>query len=66
VWEFGPITRVLACVAHHWKFAFDAALFPTVNEDQLALEYAFVPLLIAYRCAGMVCVNGQCEPVAQD
>ena len=56
----------MASIPYHWKFAFDAAFFPTVNEDQLALEYAFVFLLIACRCAGMASVDGKRAPVAQD
>jgi hypothetical protein len=47
-------------------FISDTAFFPTVNEDQLALVCAFIPLTIACRCAGMAPVDGQRAPVAQN
>ena len=56
----------MASIPYHWKFTFDAAFFPTANEGELALVYAFVFLLIACRCAGMTSVDGRRAPVAQD
>ena len=56
----------MASIPYHWKIALDAAFFPTANEGELALEYAFVFLLIACRCAGMTSVDAKREPVAQD
>jgi len=54
----------MASNPYHWKFAFDAAFFPTANEGELALEYAFVFLLIACRCAGMTSIHAKREPHA--
>jgi len=56
----------MASIPYHWKIALDAAFFPTASEGELALEYAFVFLLIACRCAGMTSVDAKREPVAQD
>lgn len=36
----------------HWKFHFDAAFFPGVNEGELAVLYCFLFLFIACKGAG--------------
>jgi len=56
----------MASIPYHWKFTIDAAFFPTANEGELALVYAFVFLLIACRRAGTASVDGKRAPVAQD
>ncbi|HVS08835.1 MAG TPA: DoxX family protein [Planctomycetota bacterium] len=45
-------TMAVAYAQFHWKFAFDKRFFPTINEGELALLYAFVFLFIACRGAG--------------
>jgi hypothetical protein len=56
----------MAYIQYHWKFTLDAAFFPTVNEGEFALVYAFVFLLIACRSGGMARVDGKRATVAQD
>ncbi len=36
----------------HWKFQFDAAFFPAVNQGELAVLYCFVFLYIACKGSG--------------
>ena len=45
-------TMAVAYIQFHWKFAFDAAFFPVVNQGELALVYCFLFLYLACRGAG--------------
>jgi putative oxidoreductase len=45
-------TMAVAYAQFHWKFAFDKRFFPTINEGELAVLYAFVFLFFACRGAG--------------
>jgi putative oxidoreductase len=45
-------TMAVAYLQFHWKLNFDKRFFPTINEGELALLYAFVFLFIACRGAG--------------
>lgn len=51
-------TMAVAYVQFHWKLDFSAKFFPTVNEGELALLYAFLFLFIACRGAGRWSVDG--------
>src|SRR5579859_2666459 len=42
----------VAYLQFHWRFAFDAGFWPTVNKGELALLYSFVFLLIASQGPG--------------
>jgi putative oxidoreductase len=42
----------VAYIQFHWKGAFDAQFFPTVNKGELALLYAVLFLFIACRGGG--------------
>ena len=44
-------TMAVAYIQFHWKFQFDGAFFPTVNQGELALLYSFVFLYMACRGA---------------
>jgi putative oxidoreductase len=52
----------VAYVQFHWKFAFGAKFFPTINQGELALLYAFVFLFIAMSGAGRWSVDGRRSP----
>jgi len=45
-------TMAVAYIKFHWMFAVDKNFFPTINEGELALLYAFVFLFIACRGGG--------------
>lgn len=45
-------TMAVAYLQFHWRFAFDANFFPTVNAGELALVYSFLFLFIACRGPG--------------
>ena len=45
-------TMAVAYAQFHWKFAFNSAFFPAINEGELAVVYAFLFLFIACRGAG--------------
>ena len=55
-------TMAVAYVQFHWKLAFGAKFFPTVNQGELALLYAFVFLYIAMSGAGRWSVDGRRSP----
>ena len=55
-------TMAVAYVQFHWKLAFGAKFFPTVNQGELALLYAFVFLYIAMSGAGRWSVEGRRSP----
>ena len=57
-------TMAVAYVQFHWKLAFGAKFFPTVNQGELALLYAFVFLYIAMSGAGRWSVDGRRSPAA--
>jgi putative oxidoreductase len=42
----------VAYIQFHWKGAFDAQFFPTVNKGELALLYSVLFLFIACRGGG--------------
>ena len=52
-------TMAVAYLQFHWKFAFGAEFFPTINRGELALTYAFLFLFIACRGAGMLSFDKQ-------
>ena len=52
----------VAYIQFHWKFAFGAKFFPTINQGELALLYAFVFLFIAMSGAGRWSVDGRRSP----
>jgi len=52
-------TMAVAYIQFHWKFAFGATFFPTVNQGELALVYAFLFLYIACRGAGMASIDNK-------
>lgn len=45
-------TMAVAYAQFHWKFAFGAGFFPTVNKGELALLYAVLFLFVACRGSG--------------
>ena len=45
-------TMAVAYVQYHWKFAFDAQFFPSANQGELSLVFAFLFLYMACRGAG--------------
>lgn len=49
---FASGEMAVAYVQFHWKLAFGARFFPTVNQGELALLYSFVFLYIATRGGG--------------
>lgn len=49
-------TMAVAYVQFHWKFAFDSAFFPAINNGELALVYAFLFLYIACRGSGIASI----------
>jgi putative oxidoreductase len=51
-------TMAVAYTQFHWKFAFDSAFFPAVNEGESAVVYAFLFMFIACRGAGAWSVDG--------
>ena len=55
-------TMAVAYVQFHWKLAFGAKFFPTVNQGELALLYAFLFLFIAMSGAGRWSVDGRRSP----
>jgi len=55
-------TMAVAYVQFHWKLAFGASFFPTVNKGELAVVYAFVFLYIACRGAGRASIDGKLNP----
>jgi len=55
-------TMAVAYVQFHWKLALGAKFFPTVNQGELALLYAFVFLYIAMSGAGRWSVDGRRSP----
>jgi putative oxidoreductase len=59
-------TMAVAYLQYHWKFAFNASFFPTVNKGELALVYAFLFLYIACRGAGTASIDSKRTPVATD
>ena len=52
-------TMAVAYVQFHWKGAFDSSFFPTINQGEMALVYAFVFLFIACKGAGIASVDGR-------
>jgi putative oxidoreductase len=50
-------TMAVAYIQFHWKLALDAKFFPTINQGELAVIYAFLFLYIACRGAGQVSVD---------
>jgi len=55
-------TMAVAYTQFHWKFAFGADFFPTINRGELAVVYAFLFLFIACRGAGMASLDGKRKP----
>jgi putative oxidoreductase len=55
-------TMAVAYLQFHWKFAFGAEFFPTINRGELALLYAFLFLFFACRGAGLASVDGMRNP----
>jgi putative oxidoreductase len=55
-------TMAVAYTQFHWKFAFGAEFFPTINRGELAVVYAFLFLFIACRGAGMASLDGKRKP----
>jgi putative oxidoreductase len=49
---FASGTMAVAYVQFHWQLAVGARFFPTINQGELALLYAFVFLYIATRGGG--------------
>lgn len=45
-------TMAVAYFQFHWKFRFDSAFFPTVNQGELAALYCFVFFFVFCRGAG--------------
>lgn len=52
-------TMAVAYVQYHWKFAFDSGFFPTVNQGELAVVYAFLFLYIACKGAGKASLDNR-------
>ena len=52
-------TMAVAYAQFHWKFAFNASFFPSVNQGELAVVYAFLFLYIACRGAGLASIDGK-------
>jgi putative oxidoreductase len=52
-------TMAVAYVQFHWKLDFGGKFFPTVNQGELALLYAFLFLFIAARGGGPWSVDGR-------
>ena len=50
-------TMAVAYVQFHWKFQLGRALFPAVNEGELALLYAFLFLFIACQGGGRAALD---------
>lgn len=50
-------TMAVAYLQFHWKFAFSAEFFPTINRGELALLYAFLFLYIACKGAGLASLD---------
>jgi putative oxidoreductase len=59
-------TMAVAYVQFHWKFAFGASFFPTVNQGELAVVYAILFLYIACRGPGLASIDGKQTPIATD
>jgi putative oxidoreductase len=59
-------TMAVAYIQFHWKFAFNSSFFPTINEGELALIYAFVFLYIACRGPGGCSLDGKREAGGDD
>jgi len=55
-------TMAVAYLQYHWKFNFGASFFPTINQGELALVYAFLFLYIACRGAGVASIDGRRTP----
>ena len=55
-------TMAVAYAQFHWKFAFGADFFPTINRGELAVVYAFLFLFIACRGAGLASLDGKRAP----
>lgn len=55
-------TMAVAYTQFHWKFAFGADFFPTINRGELAVVYAFLFLFIACRGAGLASLDGKRAP----
>jgi len=55
-------TMAVAYTQFHWKFAFGADFFPTINRGELAVVYAFLFLFIACRGAGLASLDGKRKP----
>lgn len=45
-------TMAVAYAQFHWKFQFNSAFFPAVNQGELAVVYCFIFLLIACKGTG--------------
>lgn len=60
VWAAFIASGMLAVgyVQFHWKFAFDSAFFPVVNQGELAVVYAFLFLYIASKGSGIASLDG--------
>lgn len=52
----------VAYIQFHWKFAFGAEFFPTINRGELAVVYSLLFLYIACRGAGMASLDGKRKP----
>ncbi|MBI1387564.1 MAG: DoxX family membrane protein [bacterium] len=50
-------TMAVAYFQFHWKFQFDSAFFPAVNQGELAVLYCFVFLYIATRGGVTWCID---------
>ena len=57
-------TMAVAYIQFHWKGAFDANFFPTINKGELAVVYAFLFLYIACKGAGIASVDARRSPSA--
>lgn len=47
----------VAYIQFHWKFAFGAEFFPTINRGELAVVYSLLFLYIACRGTGMASLD---------
>jgi len=52
-------TLAVGYLQFHWKFAFDSSFFPTINQGELAVVYAFLFLFIAAKGAGIASLDGK-------
>lgn len=50
-------TMAVAYAQFHWKFQFNSAFFPAVNQGEMAVLYCFIFLLIACQGGGKFAVG---------